>query len=108
VFTTAEETLAVLEAVGSEWMGLNVDIGSLRTTDDPYHEIAMLAPHAITWQIKEDVYRGGRPEPTDLRRVVRIIRDSGYRGYVPLETLRPGDPREHFPVFARAFLEALG
>ena len=52
------------ERIGSDWFGLNVDIGSLRTTDDPYAEIALLAPHAYTWQIKEQVYRKGVAEDT--------------------------------------------
>ena len=82
------------ERVASKWFGLNVDIGSLRTTADPYEEIARLAPFACTWQIKEQVYRKGVAEKTDLRRIAAILRDAGYRGYLPLETLGPGDPRE--------------
>jgi sugar phosphate isomerase/epimerase len=89
---TADEVLALRERVGSEWFGLNVDIGSLRT-GDPYEEIARLAPFACTWQIKERLYRKGREEKTDLRRVIGILRSSGYRGFAPLETLGPGDPR---------------
>ena len=98
---TASETLAVRERIGSDWLGLNVDIGSLRTADDPYPEIARLAPHACTWQIKEQVYRKGIPEDVDVGKIVRIIREAGYRGYVPLETLGAGDPRPKL----RAFLD---
>jgi len=90
---TAGEVLALRERVGSDWFGLNVDVGSLRT-GDPYEEIARLAPHACTWQIKERLYRKGEEEKTDLRRVFGILRSAGYRGYAPLETLGPGDPRE--------------
>jgi sugar phosphate isomerase/epimerase len=90
---TAEETLAVRERIDSDWFGLNVDIGSLRTTDDPYSEIARLAPHAYTWQIKEQLYRKGVPEDVDAVKIVRILRHVGYRGYIPLETLGAGDPR---------------
>jgi len=90
---TAAEVLALRERVASEWFGLNVDVGSLRT-GDPYEEIARLAPSACTWQIKEILYRKGQEEKTDLRRVFGILRSAGYRGYTPLETLGPGDPRE--------------
>jgi sugar phosphate isomerase/epimerase len=89
----AGEVLALRERVASDWFGLNVDVGSLRT-GDPYDEIARLAPFACTWQIKEALYRGGRAERTDLRRVFGILRAAGYRGYAPLETLGEGDPRE--------------
>jgi sugar phosphate isomerase/epimerase len=97
---TAEEVLAVREQVGSDWLGLNVDIGSLRT-GDPYAEIARLAPHADTWQIKEHVYREGVEEQADLPRVFAVLREAGYRGYAPLEILGPGDPRPRL----RRFLE---
>jgi sugar phosphate isomerase/epimerase len=103
---TADEVLALRERVASDWFGLNVDIGSLRT-GDPYEEIARLAPFACTWQIKEQLYRRGQEEKTDLRRVFAILREAGYRGYAPLETLGPGDPREKVRRFldeARAAL----
>ena len=104
---TAEEVLALRERVGSEWFGLNVDVGSLRT-GDPYEEIARLAPFAATWQLKELVHRGGREERTDVRRVVRILREAGYRGYVPIETLGEGDPKEKVRRFLGEVREALG
>jgi sugar phosphate isomerase/epimerase len=103
---TAAEVLAVRERVASDWLGLNVDIGSLRT-GDPYEEIARLAPHACTWQIKESVYRRGREEKTDLRRVFAILRETGYRGYAPIETLGQGDPREKVPRFLDEVRQAL-
>ena len=40
-------------------------------------------------------------EDTDAGQIVRILRASGYRGYVPLETLGAGDPRPKL----RAFLD---
>jgi len=103
---TADEVLALRERVASPWFGLNVDIGSLRT-GDPYEEIARLAPFACTWQIKERLYRRGREEKTDLRRVFGIVRDAGYRGYTPIETLGPGDPREKVRRFLAEVREAL-
>jgi len=98
---TAVETLAVYERIGSDWFGLNLDIGSLRTTDDPYAEIAQLAPFAYTWQVKEQLYRKGVAEETNVGKIVQILRDTAYRGYIPLETLGAGDPRPKL----RAFLD---
>ncbi len=103
---TAEEVLALRARVGSDWFGLNVDIGSLRT-GDPYEEIARLAPFACTWQIKERLYRRGHEEKTDLKRVFGILRDTGYRGYAPIETLGEGDPREKVRRFLDEVREAL-
>jgi sugar phosphate isomerase/epimerase len=90
---TAEDVLMLRRLVPSDWFGLNVDIGSLRM-GDPYAEIAKLAPYAYTWQLKERLYRRNEEEKTDVSAIVRIIRDAGYRGYVPIETLGPGDARE--------------
>jgi sugar phosphate isomerase/epimerase len=104
---TADEVLALRERVGSPWFGLNVDVGSLRTAD-PYEEIARLAPYACTWQIKEKLYRRGVEEKTDVRRVFGILREAGYRGYAPIETLGPGDPREKVRRFLGEVREALG
>jgi len=104
---SAAEVLALRERVGSDWFGLNVDIGSLRA-GDPYEEAAKLAPFAATWQLKELVYRRGREEKTDVRRIVRVIRDAGYRGYVPIETLGEGDPREKVRRFLGEVRDALG
>ncbi len=103
---TADEVLALRERVASDWFGLNVDIGSLRR-GDPYEEIARLAPHACTWQIKERLYRKGQEEKTDVRRVFAILRETGYRGYAPLETLGPGDPREKVRRFLDEVRNAL-
>lgn len=104
---TAADFLEIRRRIPSPWFGLNVDIGSVRTTNDPYQEIAALAPHAYTWQVKELVYRNNVEERVDVRQIVRILRETGYRGYVPLETLGPGDPRERVRRFLAEFREAL-
>jgi sugar phosphate isomerase/epimerase len=104
---TAAEVLALRERVASDWFGLNVDVGSLRT-GDPYDEIARLAPYAVTWQLKERLYRKGVEEETDVSRVVGILREAGYRGYVPIETLGEGDPREKVPRFLGKVRAAMG
>lgn len=103
---SAEQVLYVREQVGSDWFGLNVDIGSL-PQNDPYEEIARLAPYAYTWQIKENVNRKGKEEKTDLKKVVQILRSSGYRGYIPLETLGPGDPKVKITKFLAEVRDAL-
>jgi sugar phosphate isomerase/epimerase len=89
---TAGETIRIVEAVNSEWFGVILDVGSLRQ-GDPYAEIERLVPYAVTWQLKESVWQGGKEVPTDVGRIKAIIDRAGYRGYLPIETLGPGDPR---------------
>jgi len=95
---TAAETIRALEAVDSEWFGCILDIGSLRS-GDPYAEIEKLVPYAVSWQIKENVGRDGKDEPTDLKKIKAIVDRSGYRGYVPFEALGAGDPRAKVIAF---------
>ena len=102
---TVEQVLYIREQIPSDWLGINLDIGSLRA-GDPYEEIAKLAPYAYTWQIKEKVYRNGVEEKTDPNKIVKVIRDSGYRGYIPIETL-DGDPQVQLPRFIAEIRVAL-
>ena len=95
---TAAETIQVIEAVDSEWFSCILDIGSLRS-GDPYAEIEKLVPYAVSWQIKESVWRGDKEEATDLGKVRKIVDRSGYRGYLPFEALGPGDPSPRIIAF---------
>jgi sugar phosphate isomerase/epimerase len=93
---TADQTLKIVKMVDSEWFGVIVDTGYF-LTGDPYKEIAAVAPYAVNWQVKQHIGGKGATLKTDLKKIVRIARDAGYRGYLPIETLPvPGeeyDPR---------------
>jgi sugar phosphate isomerase/epimerase len=88
---TPEQVLRMLGLVNHKWVGLMLDIGSYHSPD-PYRDIEKTAGYAVTWQIKENVYRGDKEEETDFIRLSGIIKASGYSGYLPLETLGEGDP----------------
>ena len=93
---TAADVDRLFEMVDSKWLGLNLDIGSYRQ-NDPYSEIEKNMKYAVTWQIKENVWVGGKETPTDLAKLFKIIKDGGYRGYLPIETLGAGDPYKKVP-----------
>ena len=103
---TADEVNRIFEMVDSEWFGLNLDIGSYRI-HDPYEEIQKNIKHAVTWQIKENVWINGEAVPTDFTKLFGIIKQAGYRGYLPLETLGPGDPYEKVPALLNRVKNAL-
>jgi sugar phosphate isomerase/epimerase len=95
---TAQDLMALVKAVGSEWCGPIVDTGYFKTAD-PYADIAAVAPYAINWQIKQSPFGEESDVPTDLARLMAIIRKSGYSGYLPIETLAPrGKPYDPFQV----------
>jgi len=104
---TADHLIGILKAVDSPWLAAHLDIGGFRTAD-PYSDIGRAIPYAVNWQIKENVFFHDQETPTDLRRLFDIIRKHGYRGYLPLETLGSGDPREKMRVFLARVREALG
>jgi sugar phosphate isomerase/epimerase len=95
---TSADVDKLMEKIGHEWVGLMLDIGSYRTPD-PYVDISANVRHAITWQIKQNVYVNDTQTATDLLRLMQIIDDSGYRGYLPLETLGEGDPYTKVKAF---------
>ncbi len=103
---TAGQAERLIKMADSEWFGLILDIGSYRT-GDPFLQIAQTARYAVNWQIKENLYVNGREEKTDLKRVMHIIKSSGYCGYLPIETLGSGDPKIKVPVFLAEVRKAL-
>lgn len=86
---SAPEHISLLKRVGHEWCGALVDTGKY-FTEDPYADIAMMVPYAFNWQIKETIGSSLKSPATDYRRLVRILSEGGYRGFVPIETLAMG------------------
>jgi sugar phosphate isomerase/epimerase len=101
-----EDIKSVLDQIDSPWFGLNLDIGSLRL-GDPYKDIEALIPYAKTWQIKEKVFRNNVEEKTDIPKLIEIIKKGGYRGYIPVETLPPSDPRDRLEPFLKEIENAI-
>jgi sugar phosphate isomerase/epimerase len=89
---SAGEVEKILKMIDHSWVGLMLDIGSYHSPD-PYVEIAATAKYAITWQMKEKVFLNETQVETDYKRIIDIVRQCGYKGYLPLETLGDGDPK---------------
>ena len=83
---TGAEHLSLLKRVDHEWCGALVDTGKYLTAD-PYADIALMVPHAVNWQIKETLGSQTDTPRTDFKKLVGIIRQGGYRGCLPIETL---------------------
>ena len=108
---TAEDTIKIVEMVDSNWFGVIVDTGYFQT-EDPYVDIAKVMPYAVNFQVKESPFGKDSTIRTDLGRLVTIVRNAGYRGYLPIETLsiphRPYNPKELVPQFLAELQTALG
>jgi len=96
IVTTADQMLAVVKAVQSKWFAVNWDSGNFRSAD-PYAELKALAPYAVNAQIKTTVGSPSGPVPADLPRVIGILRDAGYQGFVVLEYEEDEDPLTAVP-----------
>ena len=90
---TSDQVLKIVKLVDSEWFGTIVDTGYFLTAD-PYKDMAAVTPYAVNWQVKEKVDGQEMNVKIDLKKIVRIAREAGYRGYLPIETLgkKSGEP----------------
>jgi sugar phosphate isomerase/epimerase len=87
--STGPQHVSLIERVNHPWCRAMVDTGSY-LTDDPYADIALAAPYAVNWQVKETTRSRLDSPRLDMNRFVSIVRRAGYRGYLPIETLRMG------------------
>jgi sugar phosphate isomerase/epimerase len=105
---TPAQILRLVRAVDGTNFGVNLDTGNFHG-DDPYAEIAELAPYAVNVQVKTEVHRkGGGKEEADLARVISILREARYSGYVVLEYEAAEDPLSAIPRHIKKLRELIG
>lgn len=108
-FTTdIDRYLEVIKAIDSPWFGANLDSGNIKTDGDPYKQLERIAPYAVNAQIKVMIPRGGKREAANLKRIVNILRDGGYSGYVVLEYEEKEDPFKAIPRYLDELRKAIG
>lgn len=108
ITATPEQMLKIIEAVEpSPWFGVNFDGGNFRTAD-PYADLAKIAPYAINAQVKVEVAPNNQHEAADLPRVIKILKDAGYRGYVALEYEAADDPFTAIPKYLNELRPLMG
>jgi len=106
ITATPAQMMRIIDGVkDSPWFGVNFDSGNFNT-DDPYRDLAAIAPYAINAQIKVMTRRNGTKEDTDFARVIGILKDAGYRGYIVLE-YEEENPKEAVPRYIDTLRELL-
>jgi sugar phosphate isomerase/epimerase len=98
---TSEQVIKIVKMVDSEWFGAIVDTGYF-LTPDPYKDIAAVTPYAVNFQVKEKLDGQEMKVKTDMKRIVQIARQAGYRGYLPIETLSKKSGEDDYDPRARA------
>ncbi|MBI1839517.1 MAG: sugar phosphate isomerase/epimerase [Verrucomicrobia bacterium] len=93
----AEGLLAIVKAVKNPWVGINLDTGNFHTIN-PFDDLERCAPYAVNVQYKAEMKsKGESPKPSDMPRVMNLLRKSGYQGFVTLEYESAEDPWQAVP-----------
>ena len=93
--THIDRMLPIVKAVDSPWFGVNLDSGNVDRADF-YAELTKIVPYALNVQLK--VEAGPAPKVwTDIPRIVKLLKDAGYRGYIVLEYESKPEPYEAIP-----------
>ena len=104
-FAPAADTLALVEAVGSPHLKMNLDLYHAQIGEGNLIELMQRAGSAIGEIQVADV--PGRCEPgtgeINYAAVARALREMGYGGVVGLEGWASGDPRAALDAFRAAF-----
>ncbi len=108
ITATPAQLLKLVTAVDSPNFGVNLDTGNFHG-EDPYADLAELAPYAVNVQVKTEITRKGRPkEDADLSRFIGILRDARYSGYVVLEYEAKEDPAVAVPRHLKQLRSLIG
>jgi sugar phosphate isomerase/epimerase len=108
VTATPDQMLSIVEQVDdSPWFGVNFDSGNFRTAD-PYGDLARIAPYAVNAQVKVSIAPNGQRQPADFNRILTILRDADYRGYVALEYEEKESPFEAIPPLLEQLKPLMG
>jgi sugar phosphate isomerase/epimerase len=106
IVSTAAELLAIVREVKSDWFGVNLDTFNFHI--DPYAELAQVAPYAVIVQVKTEIAVGTGPkQPADFARIVKILADANYRGYLALEYEAAEDPKAAVPRYLKELRTAI-
>lgn len=98
IVAEADPLVRLIKASDSKWAGINLDSGNFKT-EDPYADLAKIAPYAVNVQLKLMLQRKGaaKKEETDIPRVLQILRDANYQGWFTLEYEEEENPHEVIP-----------
>lgn len=107
ISTKIEDLVRLVKDVRSPWFGINLDSGNFQAAESAKEAFAgmeLMAPYALNVQIKTKLSLAGRNKvDTDFATIAKILKNSGYRGYIVLEFEEAEEPRQA----CRKYLEQL-
>ena len=85
-----DEVLRMLKETGSPWLKLTLDTGNFPA--DPYVSIEKTAEEAVIVHTKfYEFDERGKEKRLDYERIIPILKDARFRGYLSIEYEGPGD-----------------
>jgi L-ribulose-5-phosphate 3-epimerase len=105
ITTNAGPTVEIVKKAASPWVGINLDTGNFPS--DAYAQIELCAPYATNVHFKSEVHMANGKEPADWPRILGILSNAGYRGYLALEYEETADPMGTVPKLIGKMKEAI-
>jgi sugar phosphate isomerase/epimerase len=97
ITATPSQLLKLVKAIDLPNFGVNLDTGNFHG-EDPYADLAQLAPYAVNVQVKTEITaKEQAKQEADLSKVIGVLRDARYSGYVVLEYEAKEDPKIAVP-----------
>jgi sugar phosphate isomerase/epimerase len=97
ITATPGQLLKLVKAIDFPNFGVNLDTGNFHG-EDPYADLAQLAPYAVNVQVKTEITaKEQAKQEADLSKVIGVLRDARYSGYVVLEYEAKEDPKIAVP-----------
>jgi hypothetical protein len=100
--------IRIIEEINSPWFGANLDTGNFY--NDWYRQMAEVIPYTVVVQLKVKISStvdGAKPIATDPERIVKMLKNEGYRRYLVLE-YEEEDPWKDIPVWIDRLRECIG
>lgn len=109
--TRIDRLVEVVKQIDSPYFGVNFDSGNV-ADPNPYEALKKIAPYAVNAQIKVEIPTGkgglGSKEPADIPRIIGLLREAGYSGYVVLEYEGKEDPYVAVPRYLDELRKIIG
>ncbi|MCM8530306.1 MAG: sugar phosphate isomerase/epimerase [Lentisphaeraceae bacterium] len=94
-----DKLLSFVKTIDSPSLGITFDSANIAKTANPYAELTKLAPYTVNAQVKVKIPVNGVHEDADLARIIQILKDSKYAGYIVLEYEEKEDPLTEVPKY---------